>query len=343
MSSSTLLATLTYCCLAMGASAYNSLFMGYSFFEPVTQQLPKLAEAAGQTHAQVTVFSGGGTGTPIALWNDTANDGNKRKVIRNYLDTGNIELLGMPGWQTEPTNSQIGDPIEGQVLWMTYALSKNPNTKFLIGTPWEDFPRDFSTPEYTSDARAAGTVQWWNTFITQLRDRFPGVTIIECPYGLGAAELRLLYDAGTIPDVPRMFGTGIDDRANCIFYDEKGHGGDILHDLMAMFFLNRIYNVDLSTVDFSNALAWTTDLATVAKSVLDAYDAGSLCGSDPCSSTAQTTSAPSFVGQTNAPSSAGTTPTTAPNSAPNSAGGPITGIPAWMCLLLPLLMLCMGE
>jgi len=252
----------------------------------------------------------------------------------------------MPGWRVDPNNPQIGDPIEGQVLWMEYALSKNPNTKFLIGTPWEDYPKDSSTPEYTSNARDAGTVQFWKTFITQLQDKFPGVTIIDNPYGLGVAELRLLYDAGMVSDVPTMFGTGIDDRANCIFYDDKGHGGHILHDLLAMFFLERIYNVDLSAVDFSNALPWTTDLATVAKSVLDAYDAGSLCGSDPCSSTAQTTSAPSFVGQTNAPSSAGTTPTTAPTvetDASNSAGGPITCIPAWMCVLLPLLMLCLGE
>ena len=282
MSASTLL-ILICCCLATGASAYNSLFIGYSFFDPVAKQLPKLAEAARQDHTQTTVFSGGGSGTPIALWHDLK----KSAVIKKALDTGKIELFGMPGWRTAPPPSKISDPTEGQDLWISYALSKNPKTKFMIGTAWEDFPAKYSTAAYTSETRAAKTVKWWKTFVAQLQAKHPGVTIIDNPYGLGAAELRLLYDAGVVKNVPRMFGTGIDDRANCMFYDEKGHGGNILHDLLAMFFLNRIYNVDLSAVDFSSALPWTTDLAKVAKSVLDAYDAGSVCGSDPCSPTAQ--------------------------------------------------------
>ena len=57
----------------------------YSFFDPVAKQLPKLAEAARQDHTQTTVFSGGGSGTPIALWHDPR----KSAVIKKALDTGN--------------------------------------------------------------------------------------------------------------------------------------------------------------------------------------------------------------------------------------------------------------
>ena len=48
---------------------YKCLFIGHSFFAPIARLLPDFAaSAAGVTHEQSVVFSGGETGTPSMLW-----------------------------------------------------------------------------------------------------------------------------------------------------------------------------------------------------------------------------------------------------------------------------------
>ena len=55
------------------AAAYNSLFIGHSFFRPIAEKMPALASAAGLNHSQAIVFSGGASGAPLALWNSDSN------------------------------------------------------------------------------------------------------------------------------------------------------------------------------------------------------------------------------------------------------------------------------
>ena len=239
------------------------LFIGHSFFIPVAEKLPDLAALAGLNHSQNEVFSGGNSGTPLSLWNNAAN----RAKIKGYLNTGQVELLGMV--------YAPGDRTEGHELWIDYALSQNPDTKFMVGAPWLDFPESFNTTAYTSVVRTL-TKTTYPAVLASLRAKYPGVTIVDNPYSLGTVELRLLFDAGQVPDVLSLTG---DDRATSIFYDQKGHGGDILLDLLSLFFVNRIYGVECDR----NPFKWSTNLAAVAQSVLDAYDAGSLCGTAACS------------------------------------------------------------
>ena len=48
---------------------YKCLFIGHSFFAPIAKRLPGLAaSAAGVTHEQSVVSSGGESGTPSRLW-----------------------------------------------------------------------------------------------------------------------------------------------------------------------------------------------------------------------------------------------------------------------------------
>ena len=117
----------------------------------------------------------------------------------------------------------------------------------------------------------------WGDLIAELRLLYPDVTIIDVPYGLGVAELRLLFDAGVLPDVFALTGPG----GVSLHTDNKGHGGDIVFDLSSLIWLNRIYDVDLSTYD--GPLEYAADLTAIAASVLDAYDAGDVCGTGPCS------------------------------------------------------------
>jgi hypothetical protein len=48
------------------AAAYNSLFIGHSFFRPIAEKMPMLTSAAELNHSQAIVFSGGASGWVFA-------------------------------------------------------------------------------------------------------------------------------------------------------------------------------------------------------------------------------------------------------------------------------------
>ena len=60
---------------------YKMLLMGHSYFKPYAERLEEVAIDAGYlNHNQTFVFSSGGSGFPISLWNDT---GAKNQQIKN--------------------------------------------------------------------------------------------------------------------------------------------------------------------------------------------------------------------------------------------------------------------
>ena len=131
-----------------------------------------------------------------------------------------------------------------------------------------------------------------------LASQYPGVTIIDNPYGLGIVEARLLFEAGGLPDVDKLFGgcdedvTGENPCGDNLFNDYRGHIGNFGRSLTALMWLNRIYKVDPSTYSsawLSNSRqdrlagrTFETNITAVAKAVLDAYDVGNLCGTSLC-------------------------------------------------------------
>ena len=280
-------------------AGYECLFLGHSFFRPISEALRDLTPDAGVSdHAHNAVFSGGASGTPSALWASTE----KRAAAQAILDRGNIDLVGMTidthGITRMNNSGQIdthgGTGSDGAQLsteayapWIDYALSKNASCRFMIGTPWIDFPSAYDTATYTATLRDAIPSLVANVFAS-LQAKYPGVIFIDCPYGLGIVEARLLFEAGGIPDVGSLFGdcaedvTGNNICGDKMFNDNKGHIGEFGKMLAGLMWLNRIYNVDLSTYN-SALLTYTTDITAVAKAVLDAYDAGDLCGTTTCS------------------------------------------------------------
>jgi hypothetical protein len=230
---------------------YKCLFIGHSFFVPVAGKLPPLAAAAGLVnHTQTGVFSGGATGSPLALWNNAALS----SEIKKELDTGDVEFFGMTYEGSAPTT-------EGYERWIEYALSKNKDIIFMVGIPWKDFPAGVDTATYTATIRTSIS-EGLPALFAGLRAKFPGTTIIENIYGTAAVELRLLFDQGKLPDVKQLTG----DKATSLFKDRKGHAGIMLLDLAPLFFLKRIYGVDPSKLS-SNFSAYSTDLKAVAQSV----------------------------------------------------------------------------
>ena len=238
---------------------YNSLLVGHSFFRPVAEELPFHAETAGITgHSQVVEFSGGASGAPMSLWEDEEH----RISIQTVLDTGEVELFGMTYEGTYPTT-------EGYILWIDYALSKNPDTKFFLALPWIDYPEDYATAAVYSELWHSQRDSGWLDLIDALRVLYPGVEIFSVPYGQAAVELRTLLEAGEVPEMTSLTGNN---PADSLFKDYKGHGHEdgIVHELAELVWLNAIYGVDLDTYQYESD--YSINLKEIAQQIMDQQD-----------------------------------------------------------------------
>jgi len=237
------------------SSEYNTLFMGHSFFAPIARQMPfHMTQLGFDDHNQYVEFSGGESGQPQALWEDEEH----RNAIQTILNTGKVELFGMTASST----------MEGYTLWIDYALSQNPNTQIVIGTPWLDFPADYSDAASYESIIIDGINNKIQVDIDELRVRYPNTEIISLPYAFAAIELRKMFESGQLPNVTELIGNNLN---TSIFADEKGHGhgNGLLLDLSEFIWLSHIYGIDLDTYEYSAGHA--TNLKEVAKSILDKH------------------------------------------------------------------------
>lgn len=246
------------------SSGVNALFIGHSFFRPFAQGMPFHAAQAGIVgHTQTLVIAGGGNGAPQALWENPT----RRAEIQAVLDGGDVELFGMTYHGDYPTT-------EGYENWIDYALAQNPNTRIMLALPWGGYPESSSAAVYAS-TWLAGHAAGWHNLVDYLRGLYPGVEIFCNPYGQSSLELRLLFEAGNLPDVNFLIGAAND----AIYIDTLGHAGDILVELGRLVWLNAIYDVDLTTYAYDPG--YIADLKGIAQSIMDAHDAP--CGSGgPC-------------------------------------------------------------
>ena len=248
------------------------MLMGHSFFRPFADQMPYHTARAGvDGHSQNVEFSGGASGAPLALWNDAGHRAN----IQAALNGGDVDVFGMTccDWELtlegDPVLDPEGNPVlslGGWQLWFDYALAQNPDTEFFIGIPWIDYPTDY--------ADAAAYADLWNLFyntmvlpaVDDLRAQYPGVTIYSIPYGQAVTELRAMFEAGNVPDLANLEGPS----DSSLFVDYKGHGGQLLKDLVEYVWMDAIYGVDLAT--YAHDDGYQTDLKAIAKSIMDAHD-----------------------------------------------------------------------
>ena len=232
--------------------ASNSLFIGHSFFAPIARQMPfHAAQLERNDYTQHVEQSGGETGTPLALWQDEEH----RENIQAVLDTGDVEVFGM-----------TFGPNGGYELWIDYALSKNPNTRFVIGIPWIDFPADYDTATY-GNTYSEGLEAVWMGF-GALQASYPDVDITFMPYGLAAVELRYLFEAGQLPGITQLIG---DNPETSLFKDAKGHGhaGGLLLDLAEFIWLKAIFGIDLESYNYDAGHG--IDLKEIAQTIVSDY------------------------------------------------------------------------
>ena len=235
--------------LGQAVQGQNLLAIGHSFFVPIARELPAHAARAGVVgHTQSEVFSGGQSGTPSSLWENPT----KSAQIKSILDTGTVDIFAM-----------TYDPdSEGYEEWIDYALAANPNTTIYIGLPWIDFPSDWTTEDYASFWLTAHRTAW-PALLASLQALYPGVEILNLPYGQSAIELRLLFESGNLPDVSSMTGAA----GSAIFTDYKGHAGRILKDTAAMIWLSTFYGTNLYNYNWNHG--YTTDLRQIAGAIMD--------------------------------------------------------------------------
>jgi len=238
-------------------TGYNSLFIGHSFFIPVARGMVAHAERAGiEGHQQQTVFSGGETGAPQALWNNA----NKSAQIKAILDQGDIELFGLTYHPSYPG-------LNGYTNWIDYALERNPDLAVFIGLPWQPEPARYDSETYMN-AWEVGHPSIAHGHIDALRERYPNLTIFCIPYGEGAAVLHQLQSSGELPDVDAVQSSA-DNRG--IFRDRLGHGESMLIQLSQLVWLRAIYGVDLIAYDHDPG--YSVDLKTIATEIITRHEA----------------------------------------------------------------------
>jgi len=237
------------------SSGYNSLFIGHSFFIPIARDLPNYARTAGLVdHQQETVFSGGGSGAPQALWENEA----RRAEAQAVLDGGDIELFGMTYHPDYPS-------LEGYRNWISYAVDRNPDVIIFIGVPWQTNPTLVSGESFAQTWRGLH-VAIGHDLLDALRLEFPNTEFFDIPYGQGAGELYTRFDAGQLPDVPQL----VQGPGGGLFGDSFGHAGPILRTLSVLVWLRAIYDVPLAS--FPDDTRYVTDLRAIADSILDDHD-----------------------------------------------------------------------
>ena len=247
-----------------GLGGQNMLLMGNSFFRPYARRLNELAlDAEFLEHRDTGVFRGGVNGTPIGLWNneDTNNE------IKQLLDGGNIDMLGMTGYYNQ------SNPTSGFSEWIEYALQKNPNVKIFISIPPIDFPADWQ--QTAEDAGLNNIRELYEFFVNdhthktvidQLREMYPSTVIFSIPTGWATFDLEEMHQNDLLLDDISLFGSF--ERA--IFTDAKGHQGEVVVTTGALIWLSSIYGVHLRNNDFDTG--FNTDLHTVAEEIVVNHD-----------------------------------------------------------------------
>ncbi|MBT4164567.1 MAG: cadherin repeat domain-containing protein [Porticoccaceae bacterium] len=247
-----------------GLGGQNMLLMGNSFFRPYARRLNELAlDAEFLEHRDTGVFRGGVNGTPIGLWNneDTNNE------IKQLLDGGNIDMLGMTGYYNQ------SNPTSGFSEWIEYALQKKPNVKIFISIPPIDFPADWQ--QTAEDAGLNNIRELYEFFVNdhthktvidQLREMYPSTVIFSIPTGWATFDLEEMHQNDLLLDDISLFGSF--ERA--IFTDAKGHQGEVVVTTGALIWLSSIYGVHLRNNDFDTG--FNTDLHTVAEEIVVNHD-----------------------------------------------------------------------
>ena len=237
-------------------NGYTAVMMGHSLFFPYYSVFDTRAKQAGFVdHNQFTFGSAGPTGLPINLWNNPEMS----TEIKNALDTNDVTLFGMIHAVRE-----LDPNRDGFKNWIDYALRSNESINIFIGLPWLPKPGSYDAEEY--EAHYGSDHADAHQLIDYLREEYPGINIYCIPYGQASVELKKMWEAGELPDIPTQIG----DPNTSLYCDEVGHPGNILLELGTLIWLKAIYGVDLNEYDYG--ASFSVDLKMIATEIMNSHD-----------------------------------------------------------------------
>ncbi|HCQ80557.1 MAG TPA: hypothetical protein DIV46_11320 [Verrucomicrobiales bacterium] len=219
---------------------YNGLYMGHSFFQPSVWQLAKMIPSDIKGHTQYSVFSGGANGSPGGLWAAKK----KREQAQKILESKKIDLLVMTYYS--PRDSSV----EHYSRWFDYAIAQNPAVTFMVALPWDKQPHKVG--QSASEMAQKRVVEFNETLISALREKYSKNRILFCPYALGAYELVDRLRAKKLSGVKHILDPNRKTRGESkrkkqqLFNDELGHSGELVSSLGALLWLQTLYEYDLS-------------------------------------------------------------------------------------------------
>jgi CRISPR/Cas system-associated endoribonuclease Cas2 len=222
---------------------YHGLYMGHSFFQPSVWKLAKMIPSDIKGHTQYSVFSGGANGSPGGLWAAKK----KREQAQKILESKKIDLLVMTYYS--PRDSSV----EHYSRWFDYAIAQNPAVTFMVALPWDKQPHKVG--QSASEMAQKRVVEFNETLIAALREKYPKNRVFFCPYALGAYELIDRLRDQKLPGVKYILDPNRKTRAESkrkkrqLFNDELGHSGELVSALGALLWLQTLYEYDLSKLE----------------------------------------------------------------------------------------------
>ena len=238
---------------------YNVLYIGHSFGRPFSNLLEDYAHIAGVTdHSEYIEFSGGESGSPGLLWEDSEHQAN----IKAFLDTGEIDVLIMICCSPEFIQTLDTD----QAVWnfTDYAVGTNPGIRIGLAMPWKDFPGDYDNASEYATNSTLDLMPYWDNLSQELSTDYPGTEVFTFHHGALAYEMREMFEEGDLDaDIERLQGP----RATSLFTDEKGHAGNIMVDTGTLIWLHAVHGID--PMDMPEFTQWNTDIRVIADSLLD--------------------------------------------------------------------------
>jgi hypothetical protein len=233
------------------------LYAGHSFGAPFARnmtEVTRLAEIDG--HEQRVVFRGGANGAPQAMWEDPE----VQALIKEQLNDGAVDIVVLICCSEEFLQTDF-QRDQALLEIVAYALARNPETRFRLAMPWEDYPNEFSTAA-AHRARTDAAFPHYQLLAESVSAASGGAEVLAFYHGAAIYEIRSRYEIGLIPELTGLIGA----RTSSVFADKKGHAASMAQDAGTLIWLNAIYG--FNPLDLPPMNAYDVDIRAIAAAAL---------------------------------------------------------------------------
>ena len=235
------------------------LYAGHSFGGPFAKNMTQVTRLAGiDGHEQRVVFRGGENGAPQAMWEDPE----VQALIKEQLNDGAVDIVVLICCSKEFV--QTGFQRDQALLEIVaYALAQNPETRFRLAMPWEDYPNEYATAT-DHRARTDAAYPQYQLLAESVSAASNGAEILAFYHGAAVYEIRSRYEKGLIPELTGLIGA----KTSSVFADKKGHAANMAKDAGTLIWLNTIYG--FNPFDLPPVNAYDVDIRAIAAAALSA-------------------------------------------------------------------------